>query len=119
MLNEAELVERLASLNFRIIAPETLPAAEQILTFSSAEMVVGPSGSGMSNVVFCHPETKIIGIESEPHWIHAHRSLFASCGLPFGIFVGKGVDRDFRKHHKPWRVNIDALISKIEWFWRL
>jgi capsular polysaccharide biosynthesis protein len=118
MLNEAELVERLVDLDFRIVAPETLSVPEQILAFSSAEMVVGPSGSGMFNVVFCHPGTKIIDLESEPHWIHAHVSLFASCGLRYGIFVGRAVDRDFREHHKPWKINIDALISRIGAFSR-
>jgi capsular polysaccharide biosynthesis protein len=113
MLNEPELVERLVDLRFRIVEPETLSVAEQILAFSSAEMVVGPSGSGMFNVVFCHPGTKVIDIESEPHWIHAHRCLFASCGLRYGIFVGRALDRDFEVHHKPWKVNIDALIAQI------
>ncbi|HKF02946.1 MAG TPA: glycosyltransferase family 61 protein [Candidatus Sulfotelmatobacter sp.] len=116
MLNEPELVERLVDLGFSIIAPETLSVTDQILAFSSAEMVVGPSGSGMFNVVFCHPGTKIIDIESEPHWIHAHRCLFASCGLRYGIFVGSAVDRSFEVHHQPWKVNIDALVSQIESF---
>jgi capsular polysaccharide biosynthesis protein len=116
MLNEPELQERLVDLGFRIINPETLPVAEQILEFSSAEMVVGPSGSGMFNVVFCHPRTKVIDIESEPHWIHAHRCLFASCSLRYGIFVGSAIDRRFEVHHQQWKVNIDALISQIKSF---
>jgi capsular polysaccharide biosynthesis protein len=116
MQNEPELVERLAALGFRIVTPEALSVAEQVLAFSTAEMVVGPSGSGMFNVVFCRPGTRIIDIESEPHWIHAHRSLFASCGLQFGIFVGKTVDHDFREHHRPWTVNIQALLARIKSF---
>ena len=116
MLNEPELQQRLVDLGFRIITPETLSVAEQILEFSSAEMVVGPSGSGMFNVVFCHPGTKIIDIESEPHWIHAHRCLFASCGLRYGIFVGSALNRSFEVHHQPWKVNIDALIAQITSF---
>jgi len=114
MLNEPDLVAKLVEMGFRIVDPESLSAARQISVFSSAEMVVGPSGSGMFNVVFCHPGTKVIDIESEPHWIHAHRSLFASCGLRYGIFAGSTLDRDYREHHKPWRVNIQALISQIE-----
>jgi capsular polysaccharide biosynthesis protein len=116
MQNEAELIARLETMGFRIVCPEKLSVPEQIRTFSSAEMVVGPSGSGMFNIVFCHPGTKIIDIESEPHWIHAHLCLFASCGLRFGIFVGKAVNTDFTTHHKPWRVNIEALIDCIRGF---
>lgn len=114
MLNELDLVAKLVQMGFRIVEPESLPVATQISVFSSAEMVVGPSGSGMFNTVFCHPGTKVIDIESEPHWIHAHRNLFASCGLRYGIFVGSSLDRDYREHHKPWRVNIGSLISQIE-----
>ena len=116
MLNEPELQERLIDLGFRIVSPETLSVVEQIREFSSAEMVVGPSGSGMFNVVFCHPGTKVIDIESEPHWIHAHRCLFASCRLRYGIFVGSAMDRRFEVHHQQWKVNIDALISQIQSF---
>ena len=116
MQNEAELIERLKGMAFQIVNPETLSVPEQIRVFSFASMVVGPSGSGMFNVVFCHPETKIIDIESEPHWIHAHICLFASCGHRFGIFVGKATDNDFRTHHKPWNVNIDVLVERIKAF---
>jgi len=116
MQNEPELIEQLVHLGFRIVTPETLSVAEQITEFSSAEMVVGPSGSGMFNVVFCHPGTKVIDIESEPHWIHAHRCLFTSCRLRYGIFVGNALDRSFEVHHQPWKVNIDGLISQIKAF---
>jgi capsular polysaccharide biosynthesis protein len=116
MRNEPELIERLKAIGFRIVSPERLSVAEQVRVFSSAEMVVGPSGSGMFNVVFCRPGTKVIDIESEPHWIHAHLCLFASCGLRAGIFVGKAIDGDFTIHHKPWSVNIEDLIRRIDAF---
>jgi capsular polysaccharide biosynthesis protein len=114
MLNEEELVERLVKMDFQIVDPAELSAEEQVQAFSSAEMVVGPSGSGMFNVVFCHPGTKVIDIESEPHWIHAHRNLFSSCGLRYGIFIGAAKDRSFQQHHQPFTLNIDALIARIE-----
>ena len=116
MLNEAELIKRLKAMGFQIVNPEELSVREQIRVFSSASMVVGPSGSGMFNVVFCHPGTKVIDIESEPHWIHAHLCLFSSCNLRFGIFVGNAADRDFTTHHKPWQVNITALLDQIQAF---
>jgi len=114
MLNEAELIARLAERGFQIVEPETMPAREQIATFSAASLVVGPSGSGMFNVAFCHPATRVIDIESEPHWIHAHRCLFASCELRYGIFEGKVDDTDHRPVHRRWRVNVEALMQRIE-----
>lgn len=114
--NEQELVKRLVKEGFKIVYPELLSIKAQIEVFSSAKLVVGPSGSAMFNVVFCHPGTKVIDIESEPHWIHAHLSLFSSLDLNFGIFVGKVDPTDERPVHKRWTVNIPALLDRIRAF---
>jgi hypothetical protein len=116
MANEAELVDRLRTLGFCIVEPETLSARAQIEAFSAADFVVGPSGAGMFNVMFCRPGTRVIDIESEPGWIHAHTCLFASCGLRYGIFEGKVDQSDTRPVHRNWTVNIDALCDRIDDF---
>ena len=67
MLNEEELIARLRPLGFDIIEPQSLTATEQIAAFASADLVVGPSGSGMFNAVFCRPGAKLIDMKSEPH----------------------------------------------------
>jgi len=116
MLNEAALIARLRPLGFDIVETQFLTAAEQVAAFASADLVVGPSGSGMFNAVFCQPGTRLIDIESEPHWIYPHCCLFASAGLQYGIFEGVAADRDWSVHHKPWRVNVDALLQRIVGF---
>jgi len=113
MLNEAELIDRLRPLGFDIVEPQLLTAAEQIAAFAAADVVVGPSGAGMFNAVFCRPGTRLIDIESEPHWIYPHSCLFASAELDYGIMEGLAADNDWSRHHKPWRVNIDALLRRI------
>jgi capsular polysaccharide biosynthesis protein len=118
MLNEEELIGRLAAIGFDIVEPERLSTREQIALFSSAEMVVGPSGAGMFNIVFCQPGTKVMDIESEPHWIYAHAGLFASCELRYGIFVGQVDATDDQPVHRRWNVNIGALMDRIESFLR-
>ena len=91
---------------------------EVIALMSSAEIVVGPSGSGMFSAVFCRAGTKIVDIESEDHWIYAHAGLFASCELRYGLFIGKVDAADARPVHRRWTVNTDALIGRIERFLR-
>lgn len=116
MMNEAALIEALAARGFDIIEPEALAPAAQIAAFASAGLVVGPSGSAMFNAVFCHPGTRLIDIESEPHWIHAHACLFTSCGLRYGIFVGAVDQADPAPVHRRWTVNIPALLRRIDAF---
>ena len=50
--NEREVVALLGEHGFEVIRPEELSFLEQVELFASAEMVVGPHGAGMANVVF-------------------------------------------------------------------
>jgi len=113
MRNESELIHALSAHGFEIVEPSKLSAAEQIRLFSSAGTVVGPSGSAMFNAVFCHPGTKLVDIESEPHWIHAHMCLFGSLGLDYGIFEASADDRNFEISHKPFTVDVEALLERV------
>ncbi|QGZ60802.1 glycosyltransferase family 61 protein [Paraburkholderia acidisoli] len=113
MRNEEELIHALEAHGFEIVEPSRMTAVEQIRLFSSAGTIVGPSGSAMFNAVFCHPGTTLVDIESEPHWIHAHMSLFGSLGLRYGIFEASADDRDFRAAHKPFTVDVEALMERV------
>ncbi|HDR9135125.1 glycosyltransferase 61 family protein [Burkholderia sp. SIMBA_043] len=113
MQNEGELIQALESHGFEIVEPSRLSALEQIRLFSSANMIVGASGSAMFNAVFCHPGTKLVDIESEPHWIHAHMCLFGSLGLNYGIFEGETYDRDFGAAHKPFSIDVESLVARV------
>jgi capsular polysaccharide biosynthesis protein len=113
MVNEAELISRLSATGFDIVEPEGLSVREQIETFSSASIVVGPSGSGLFNAVFCHPGTWMIDIQSEPQWIYSYTGMYASLGLNYGIFVGKADPGDTAPVHRRWSVNIDALLARV------
>jgi hypothetical protein len=118
LMNEAELVARLAAAGFDVIEPEKMSLAEQIETFSSARVIVGPAGSALYNVGFCQPGARIVDIESEPHWVALHSCLFASLGHVYGIFVGETDPTDPVSLHKRWTVDIDALMRRLEWFAR-
>ena len=116
MANEAELIATLKAMGFDIIEPERLSIQEQIKAFSSASIIVGPSGSGLFNTMFCHPATKVIDIQSEPQWIYSYTGMYASLQLNYGIFVGKADPNDTKEVHRRWAVNIKALTDRIHSF---
>ncbi len=113
MVNEEAVAQKLAAEGFAIIRPHNMSARQQIEAFSAADVVVGAAGSAMFNSVFSRPGTRIIDIESEPHWIFAHANLFGSCGLDYGILEAKAVDHDWSVVHKPFSVNVDALLARV------
>ncbi|MDY7003670.1 MAG: tetratricopeptide repeat protein [Cyanobacteriota bacterium] len=68
IMNEAEVVEILSQFGFTYITPESMSLENQIATFANAKIIVAPHGSGLTNIVFCNPGTKIIEIFS-PHYL--------------------------------------------------
>jgi hypothetical protein len=112
--NEDDLIEKLKRYEFEVIEPSSLSAVDQIRTFSSADFIIGQSGSALFNSVFCHAKTRLIDIETEPHWLHAHLCLFGSLKMEFAIFEGDCVVKNPNIVHKPFTANIQALEKRVQ-----
>lgn len=62
-LNENKLFEMLESLGYKLIYMEDYSLEEQIVLFHSAEKIISPNGSGLTNLVFCKPDrTSVLDI---------------------------------------------------------
>jgi hypothetical protein len=62
--NEAEVEAMLLRKGFAIVYSEDLDVAEEIALFQRVEMIVGPHGAGLANLVWIKPETRVIEIMS-------------------------------------------------------
>jgi hypothetical protein len=88
--NEDDVREVLASFNFEELVAEELSVHEQAAVFSSASAVVAPHGGGLTNIVFCRPQTKVIEFFA-PRYRHAAYWMLASqCNLDYYYVVGRG-----------------------------
>tara|TARA_Y100000592_G_scaffold49315_1_gene78063 strand:- start:2998 stop:4068 length:1071 start_codon:yes stop_codon:yes gene_type:complete len=63
-VNEDDIVNMLQKYGFEEIFCEDLSMAGKIGLFRNAEIVVGPIGGGLANVLFCKPNTKVVSINS-------------------------------------------------------
>jgi capsular polysaccharide biosynthesis protein len=68
LVNELEVDELLHNQGFKTVFLEEMTVLEQVAVFANAEAIVAPHGSGLTNIVFCSPHTKIIELFS-PHYI--------------------------------------------------
>lgn len=59
-LNEHELAPLLDEYGFEVYNLEEMSMAEQIQLFRHGDMVISPHGAGLSNIVYCQPNTKVI-----------------------------------------------------------
>ncbi|WP_017296482.1 glycosyltransferase family 61 protein [Geminocystis herdmanii] len=69
IINEIEVINLLLKYGFEIIHLELLTVAKQAELLSQAKIVISPHGSGLSNLVFCQPNTKVIEIFA-PNYVY-------------------------------------------------
>ena len=110
-VNEEALVDELLKLGFRIVEPESYSVKEQIAIFRSARFVVGPSGAGMFNTVFCRPGTEVMSIEPLPNWFWQHRNMFSSMNHSYGFITGGVVADDPSPTQKSWVADIPTILK--------
>jgi hypothetical protein len=64
LLNEEEIKKYLENIGFQIIKPQKLRFIDQVKLFSNAKIIVSLYGAGLSNIIFCRQNTRIIEIKS-------------------------------------------------------
>ncbi len=116
ILNEKELLPILQRNGFETIQPGSMTVAEQMETFSSADVVVSPHGAELTNIAYCAPETKIIELFS-PYYINpCFKNLAALCKLQHTALIGTGGESLLRKRkdaHFLW-ANIKMDLASLE-----
>lgn len=68
VLNKAAVIEAVQRWGFVPVALETLSLREQISLFAQATAIVAPHGAGLTNLVFCQPQTRLLELVS-PHYM--------------------------------------------------
>lgn len=106
LTNEAELIQIARMHGFEVVEMEKLSVVEQIAIMKGAEVVCGPSGSGLLNSIFCKSGAKIIELESFTYCIRQHGRVYSSCGHEYVEVFGQFDESDERDRvTKKWSVN--------------
>lgn len=69
VLNEDALINLLHQFGFKSVTLESMSVVEQAKLMAGAKAVIAPHGSGLTNLVFCNPGTKVIEIFS-PNYVY-------------------------------------------------
>lgn len=72
LLNQDALEQYFLDLGFEILRTDRLSLEEQIHAFQEAEVIVGPTGAQMSNIIWCEPDTSVIVLASD----HPNHQLY-------------------------------------------
>ena len=88
--NQAELSRLLEKYGFEEVAMSRYSVEAGAKLFSEAEIIVGPNGSALANLVFAHSKAKVIEFFA-PGWIVCYNWMIgANLGLPFTAIIGRG-----------------------------
>jgi capsular polysaccharide biosynthesis protein len=109
--NESDLLSLLSPLGFEPVRLEQLNLQQQISLFSQAEAVIGVHGAGLSNIVFCQPDSQIIELLPTAWALPYYQSICKYVGLRYESLSVESLVQDciFKDIEAPVVVNLDLL----------
>jgi len=63
-LNELECMKELEPLGFKSVDPSQMSLKDQVSLFSRAEIILGPHGAGLTNIMFANSDAKVLEFRS-------------------------------------------------------
>lgn len=111
--NELAVLNYLAKFGFESVCLEEYSFKEQIALLSQAEMVVAPHGAGLTNLIWCKPQTRVVEIFS-PNYVNVcFWAMSNLMELDYCYLLGKGQrppdQFDPHLHKEDITVCLDAL----------
>jgi len=88
--NENEMLNIIKPIGFKTIVLEDMPILEQIRYFAHAGVVLAAHGAGLSNLVFCKPECKVIELFSPNYLNLCFYYLSDLLDLDYAYVLGEG-----------------------------
>ncbi len=99
IVNEEELVGFLESRGFSVVVPGELSFSEQVRVFSQAEIICGPHGAGLANIVFARPGATLIELFPPSYVNGCYWALANACNHRYAFTIGvieNKVSQNFR-----------------------
>ena len=93
IVNEWEVLELVTQLGFERVFCEDMSFAEQVRLFFEAKFVFGPHGGGLTNIIWCKPETKVVEIFHPESVRRCYWSIAQTIGLNHSCGVGKSAEK--------------------------
>lgn len=114
LAEEDKLVPRLEALGFRCLTLADLPLDEQIELFARAEIVIGPHGGGLSNVVWCRPGTAVVELYGSDYVNPVFWGLSNSLDLRHYHVIGPPATPGLPRGYGAMAVDQDAIVRLAE-----
>lgn len=113
--NEPELLTLLGQYGFRTVYSEKLSFSEQAKLFSRSSHVLGPHGAGLTNIVFCPKNAKVLELFHPFYASDAYYYIARGLGLNYQLACDETVIRnDYQSHKNYGRSDLVAPLQCIK-----
>ncbi len=84
-------------MGFQSVHLESLSVREQATLFSNTDIVLSLHGTGLTNIVFCQPHTKIIEVFPQSSTPMMYRKIASYYNLKYFYLLCKDIDNSHSK----------------------
>ena len=110
ILNEkTDLLPILERYGFKILSIGDMPYKEQIELFRSAQVIVTTHGAGLTSLIYCKPETRLLEISSVDFMQTVFLWMAKTIGVKYDYLIGSGDD-----YYQNFTVDKDEFAKKIQ-----
>lgn len=88
--NEDELWSILSQQGYERVYLEDYSVYEQAILFNSSKEIVSPHGAGLTNLVFCQPNTKLIELFNPSYFLALYWNMCNILDLDYYYIIGDG-----------------------------
>jgi capsular polysaccharide biosynthesis protein len=114
LVNEPELLRALEARGFERVLLEELPFLEQVKLLNEASVVISPHSTGLTNLVFSRPGTKVIEIFSPKYVTVCWWALADQVGLDYGYILGRGKAAGGFRVHEDISVDVSKVLRLLD-----
>ena len=91
IVNMEELTPILKAFGFEIVLAEDLTLEEQVRLFSQADVIAGPHGAGLTNMLFAKPHARVIEIFGDQAVHYTYWTLCEALGYDYAYVIGENI----------------------------
>lgn len=97
IVNEAEVIEFLSRRGFEVLQLDSMPLGEQMRAFARAKVVIGPHGSGLTNILFGATDLSLLELHPDDEINHVFWVLASALQQRYAFLSGRRInaERDF------------------------
>ena len=107
--NEQEVIDFLKNNNFEIVYPEQYDLLEQVVLFNNASCIVGGTGAGFTNLLYCQKGCKVIIFTNYDFDISIFSSIAQYCDLNCTYLYDKSIKGEKNAGNIHSSYNVDIL----------